>query len=139
MLDPEFHGIAEDLLREIDAMGKTEDEEAKPDRLYTPYQFRFQIGERLELKAGDEFRHAQEAIAKELSTTNVPPNISWIPTEEMLRVLADVPLTVVMTMAYHGGYPLYILQFAHKGQNGEVRLCEAFLKSEGNSRGAEPK
>ena len=62
----------------------------------------------------------------------LPPDIDWVPGPETVATLRGVPMTVVMTNAYHFGYPLYFVVFRHQGRNYEYRICEAFLTTEGD-------
>ena len=126
--DPELLQIADELAKELEAMGLDKEPEDDPSRLYIPYSFRFRVGDRLRLKTGQAYAQAREEILSELAKTNIPADISWVPTPQMIALLAEVPFTVVMTMAYHCGYPLCILHFQQDGTTHECRLCEAFLQ-----------
>ena len=124
---PEFQAIVDELEEFVKTSGLDKEPMDDPTKLYIPYYFRYHTGDTLRLKTGDSFKSAREQIFAELADTNIPKNVSWIPTDNLIEQCADVSMTVIMTMAYHFGYPLYILHFNLNGHSHEIRLCEAFL------------
>ena len=113
-----------ELLKELPEV--TED----PDALFSRYSFRFHVGDIVYLKTGADFAQSLERMQEYLKEDGLPPDISWVPDPEWAATRRGVPMTVVMTNAYHFGYPLYFVVFRHQRRNYEYRICEAFLTAE---------
>lgn len=98
-----------------------------PEAPFSPYVFRFTVGDIVYLKTGPAYSDSLAYVSKSVEKNGLPRDVSWIPTEPTVQELASLPMTVVMPIAYHFGYPLYFVSFTHQGQSCQYRFCEAFL------------
>jgi ADP-ribosylglycohydrolase len=103
------------------------------DVSFRPGSFRFKKGDVIYLKTGEAFVSSRKHILESIEANGLSNEQSWIPTEAMTKELADVPMTIVMSIVYHCGYRLHFLSFKHRGQSMDFRFCEAFLTTNNNS------
>lgn len=103
------------------------DDQPNPNALFSPYVFRFKVGDIVYLKTDAAYSDSLIYVSKSIDENGIPRDVSWIPTVQMVQELASVPMTVVMTNAYHFGYPLYFVSFTRQGKTCNYRFCEAFL------------
>ena len=95
--------------------------------VFERYAFRFRVGETVFLKTRPDYLESLGYVHTRMEEDGLSKDLSWIPSEQMVRELASVPMTIFMANAYHCGYPLYFVRFTHKGQSCDYRFCEAFL------------
>ena len=101
-----------------------------PDRNsapYAPYQFLFEVGDLVRLKAGPEYQQTHERLMQHLPAHWGPQ--SWIPTMETIEKCSGLTFEVKVKNSFHLGIPLYFLSAHESEESHTIRVFEGFLES----------
>lgn len=87
-----------------------------------PYKNRYAIGEVLYFKEGRDLEDAYAEMSEPAEA-----NLYWVPDHRVCHDLADTKMSVTRCYFWHGGFPIYTLEFDKDGEHYAIRVCEEFM------------